>query len=108
MLASKYRTESFNPKRDAPALGVPAASSNVSLDYDLTTNSLTECTIDSKPLDAARTYRLASTYYTLNDLTDQPEYDFISLQPGQAVEMVRAEEVLWEVVEGWVRTQRTV
>ncbi len=103
MLASKYRTASFSPQRGVPPLGVPAASSNVHLAYDLSANRLTECVIDGLPLDDARAYRLASTYYTLNDITHQPEYDFIGLQPGQVVEMVRVEEVLWEVVEGWVK-----
>ena len=105
MLASRYRTESFSPQRAAPPLGVPAASANVHLAYDLSANTLTACVIDGLPLDDARAYRLASTYYTLNDLTDQPEYDFIGLQPGQVVEMVRVEEVLWEVVEAWVKAR---
>jgi 2',3'-cyclic-nucleotide 2'-phosphodiesterase (5'-nucleotidase family) len=108
MLASKYRTESFNPQRGAPPLGLPAASSNVHLAFDLAAQALTACTIDGAPLDDARSYRLASTYTTLNDLAGQPEYDYIGLRPGQVVEMVRVEEVLWEVVEGWVKERGTV
>jgi 2',3'-cyclic-nucleotide 2'-phosphodiesterase (5'-nucleotidase family) len=108
MLASKYRTESFNPQRNAPPLGLPAASGNVRLAYDLSTHTLTQCLIDGQPLDEAARYRLASTYYTLNDTTGEPEYDFIGLQPGQVVEMVRVEEVLWEVVEEWVKARGTV
>lgn len=108
MLATKYRTESFNPQRSAPPLGVPAASGNVRLTYDLDTLTLTECVIDGLALDAARHYRLASTYYTLSDVTSDPENDFIGLQPGQAVEMVRVEEVLWEVVEGWARARGAI
>lgn len=102
MLASPYRSESFNPKRQAPPLGLPAASANAALDYDLATNTLRGCLVDGQPLDPAGRYRLASTYYTLSDVTTDPEYDFIGLQPGQVVEMVRAEEVLWEVVAGYV------
>jgi 2',3'-cyclic-nucleotide 2'-phosphodiesterase (5'-nucleotidase family) len=108
MLASKYRTESFNPQRGAPPLGLPAASSNVRLSFDLAAGALSACEVDGQPLDEARTYRLASTYTTLNDLAGQPEYDYIGLKPGQVVEMVRVEEVLWEVVEGWVKERGTV
>ncbi len=105
MLASKYRSESFNPQRGAPPLGLPAASSNVHLAFDLATNTLTACTIDGQPLDDARAYRLASTYTPLNDLTHQPEHNYLSLQPNQAVEMVQVEQVLWEVVEGFVKSE---
>ncbi len=103
MLASKYRTESFNPQRQAPPLGLPAASSNVRLAFDLESNRLVECLIDGQPLDPVRRYRLASTFYTLSDVTTDPEYDFIGLQPGQVVEMVRVEAVLWEIVEAMVK-----
>jgi 5'-nucleotidase len=103
MLASKYRTESFNPQRNAPPLGLPAASANVQLAFDLDRNALLECRIDGRELDDAGRYRLASTYYTLNDITGDDEYDFIGLQPGQVIEMVQVEEVLWEVVEGWLQ-----
>ncbi len=108
MLASKYRTESFNPRRGLPPLGLPAVSGNVRLAYDLAANVVTEAFIDGQPLDDARTYRLASTFSTLNDVTTEPEYDFIGLQPGQVVEMVQVEKVLWEVVEGWVVGKRHV
>ena len=108
MLRSKYRTESFNPQRQAPPLGLPAASGNVRLTFDLSTGTLTDGVIDGRPLDDAATYRLASTYYTLNDVPHEPEYDFIGLQPGQVVEMVQVEAVLWEVVEGWVKAHRIV
>jgi 2',3'-cyclic-nucleotide 2'-phosphodiesterase (5'-nucleotidase family) len=108
MLASKYRTESFEPKRNSPPLGLPACSSNVQLEYDLSGNQLTRCLIDQSPLDPGRHYRLASTYTTLNPITDDPEYDFIGVQPGQVVENVRVEEVLWEIVEAWVKLKGRV
>jgi hypothetical protein len=103
MLASKYRTESFSPQRQAPPLGLPAVSSNVSLEYDLSGNQVTKCLIDGQPLEPERRYRLASTYYTLNDRRGDPEYDFIGLEPGQEVEMVQVEKVLWEIVEGYMK-----
>ena len=62
-----------------------------------------ECRVDGQPLDSSASYRLSSTYYTLNDITDDPDYDFIGLEPGEAVENVRVEEVLWEIVEDWMK-----
>ncbi|MGH2522688.1 MAG: 5'-nucleotidase C-terminal domain-containing protein, partial [Anaerolineales bacterium] len=103
MLASPYRTESFNPKRNAPPLGLPAHSANVQLNYQLPNSQLLDCSIDGQPLDPSRRYRLASTFYTLNPTTNDPEYDYIGLEPGQVVENVRVEEVLWEIVEDWVK-----
>ncbi|MBI4772447.1 MAG: bifunctional metallophosphatase/5'-nucleotidase [Chloroflexi bacterium] len=106
MLASKYVAESFNPQRNEPPLGHPAASANARLRYDLSLSPgerLLECAVDGQPLDPARRYRLASTYFTLSDITNDPEYDFIGLEPGQAVENVRVEEVLWEIVEDWLK-----
>jgi 2',3'-cyclic-nucleotide 2'-phosphodiesterase (5'-nucleotidase family) len=103
MLDSKYRTESANLHRREPPLGLPAVSSNVSLEYDLSSNQVTKCLIDGQPLEPGRRYRLASTYYTLNDRRGDPEYDFIGLEAGQAVEMVQVEKVLWEIVEGYVK-----
>ncbi len=103
MLASKYRTESFSPQRNAPPLGLPAVSSNVLLEYDLSRNQVMTCLIDGQPLAPDGRYRLASTYYTLNDRRGEPEYDFIGLEAGQAVEMVKVEKVLWEIVEGYVK-----
>jgi 5'-nucleotidase / UDP-sugar diphosphatase len=111
MLASRYLTESFNPQRGAAPLGVPAVSGNVHLAYDLTRpagSRLMTCTISGQALDDDRPYRLASTYYTLNDLVGEDEYDFIGLQPNQTVEMVQVENVLWEVVEGWLRKNTTL
>jgi 2',3'-cyclic-nucleotide 2'-phosphodiesterase (5'-nucleotidase family) len=123
MLASPYRTESFNPKRNSPPLGLPACSTNVQLVYDLPSpfgsptgvlregaggedesSALNEILIDGRPLDSSHRYRLASTYYTLNPITDEPEYDYIGLEPGQVIENVRVEEVLWEIVEDWIKT----
>ncbi len=107
MLASKYVSESFDPKRDEPPLGLPAVSSSVELSYDLAFppgERVKDCQVDGRPLDPRARYRLASTYYTLNDISDDPEYDFIGLEPGQAVENVRVEEVLWEIVEDWMRS----
>jgi 2',3'-cyclic-nucleotide 2'-phosphodiesterase (5'-nucleotidase family) len=111
MLASKYRTESFDPKRGEPPLGRPAHSRNVRLVYDLAREPgerLTVCTLDGWPLDPARRYRLASTFYTLNPITDDPEYDFAGLAPGQRVENVRVEDVLWQIVEDWVKAKGRV
>ena len=105
MLASKYRTESFDPKRGEPPLGLPACSGNVQLKYQLPDHQLTECLMDGQPLDPARRCRLASTFFTLNPITDDPEYDYIGLEPGQRVENIRVEEVLWEIVEDWVRSK---
>jgi 2',3'-cyclic-nucleotide 2'-phosphodiesterase (5'-nucleotidase family) len=86
MLASKYVTESPNPQRNAPPLGHPAHSANVQLKYDLRASvppgeRLHSCLVDGLPLDPDRRYRLASTYYTLSEETDDPEYDFIGLKP---------------------------
>lgn len=111
MLASAWRTDSFNPHRGEPPLGLPAASGNVRLAYDLgrpAGEQLTALSVDGAPLDPARRYRLASTFLTLSDITDDPEYDFIGLEAGQGVEMVRVEDVLWEIVEDWLRARRTV
>lgn len=103
MLASRYRTESFNPQRNAPPLGLPAHSDNVQIYYTRPDYRLQAIRIDGQPVDPARRYRLASTYFTLNDITDDPDYDYIGLEPGQVIEHVRVEEVLWEIVEGWVK-----
>jgi hypothetical protein len=67
-------------------------------------SALNEILIDGRPLDSSHRYRLASTYYTLNPITDEPEYDYIGLEPGQVIENVRVEEVLWEIVEDWIKT----
>jgi hypothetical protein len=64
--------------------------------------------VDGQPLDPARRYRLASTYYTLNDVTDDPDYDFIGLEPGQTIENIRVEQVLSEIIEDWLRARGTV
>ena len=106
MLASPYRTQSANPHRNEPPLGLPACSRNVQLNYDVTRepgNQLLDILVDGCPVDPARHYRLASTYYTLNDIADEEEYDYIGLQPGQTIELVRVEEVLWEIMEDWVK-----
>jgi 2',3'-cyclic-nucleotide 2'-phosphodiesterase (5'-nucleotidase family) len=104
MLLSPWRTESFNPHRGEPPLGLPAHSRNVRLLYDLNPKPhLLRCWVNNQPIDPARRYRLASTYVTVNDVTDDPDYDFIDLQPWQKVEMVRVEDVLWEIMEDWVK-----
>ncbi len=108
MLASKYRTESFDPRRGEPPLGLPAFSSNVQLKYQLPDPQLAECLIDGRPLDPARRYRLASTFFTLNPIADDPEYDYVGLEPGQRVENIRVEEVLWEIVEDWVKSKSSM
>jgi 2',3'-cyclic-nucleotide 2'-phosphodiesterase (5'-nucleotidase family) len=108
MLASPYRTQSFNPKRNEPPMGLPAHSSNVQLNYQLPTYQLQDIIVNGLPLDPQRRCRLVSTYFTLNDLTDDPEYDFIGLEPGQAIEHVRVEEVLWEIVEDWVKARGVI
>jgi 5'-nucleotidase len=108
MLLPQFRTDSFNPRRGLPALGLPAASSNVHLSYDLAVPSLTTGLIDGQPLDDARTYRLASTSFTLSPVPPAPEHDFLGLRPGQAVELVQGEAVLWQVVERWLKAHGTV
>ncbi len=112
MLGSKWRTESYAPHRGLPPLGLPAHSANVRLHYDLPAGAagqpaLRAIAIDGRPLDPARRYRLASTYTTLSEETD-PEFDFAGLEPGQRVENVRVESVLWELIEEWVRARGTV
>lgn len=111
MLASKWRTESFSPHRGEPPLGLPACSNNVSLHIDLNRpagDQLVECRIGGVSLDPERRYRLASTFTTLNDISDDPEYDFVRLEPGQRLEMVRVEDVLWEIVEDWMKRRGTI
>lgn len=111
MLLSKFRTESFDPRRGEPPLGLPAGSANVQFTFDLTRASgdpLQTVTVDGQPLDPARRYRLASTYYTLNDVTDDPDYDFIGLEAGQVIENIRAEQVLSEIMEDWLRARGAV
>jgi 2',3'-cyclic-nucleotide 2'-phosphodiesterase (5'-nucleotidase family) len=107
MLRSPYRTQSINPQRNAPPLGLPAHSANVRLRYDVEAGELLECAIDGQPLDPERRYRLASTLFTLSNVRDDPEYDYVGLEPGQGVEMIQIENVLWEVVEGWLRQNRS-
>jgi 2',3'-cyclic-nucleotide 2'-phosphodiesterase (5'-nucleotidase family) len=109
MLLSKFRTESFDPRRGEPPLGLPAVSSNVQFAFDLArAEPLLSVAVDGQPLDPARRYRLASTYYTLNDVTDDPDYDFIGLEPGQTIENIRVEQVLSEIIEDWLRARGTV
>jgi 2',3'-cyclic-nucleotide 2'-phosphodiesterase (5'-nucleotidase family) len=103
MLRSPYRTQSINPQRNAPPLGLPAHSANVRLRHDVETGELLGCEVDGQPLEPARRYRLASTLFTLNNVRDDPEYDYIGLEPGQTVVMIEIEKVLWEVVEGWMK-----
>ena len=86
-----------------PPLGLPAHSANVHINYDPIHYTLQEIIVDGQPLEPARRYRLASTYFTLNDLSDDREYDFIGLEAGQVIENIRVEEVLWEIVEDWVK-----
>ncbi len=88
------------------ALGLPAVSSNVSLTYDLDApqdKRVVELLIDGQPIDPVRSYRLASTYWTLNDSGDPDSYIF--LQEGQTVEMIRIEQVLWEIMEDWIKAK---
>ncbi len=111
MLSSPYRTESLNPHRSEPPAALPAHSRNVRLSYDVTRapgEQLLECEIDGQPLDDNRRYRLASTYFTLSEVTDDPEMDFVGLEPGQTVELVRVEDVLWEIMEDWVRANSPI
>jgi 5'-nucleotidase len=103
MLRSPYRTQSINPQRNAPPLGLPAHSANVRLRYDLDTGELLECAIDGQPLAPAWRYRLASTLFTLNTVRNDPEYDYIGLEAGQTVETIQPENVLWEIIEGWIK-----
>lgn len=107
MLASPWRTESFNPHRGQPPLGLPACSPNVTWAYDLARpagDQVTEVRLAGAPLAPTGRYRLASTYTTLH-----PEAgDFVGLQPGQAVDNVRVEEVLWQVMERWLRDRGAV
>lgn len=106
MLASRYRTESFDSRRGLPPLGLPACSSNVDLLCDVEHEPgqrVVACTVDGVPLNAGQRYRLASTFYTLNLLAGHPEYDFIGVEPGQQVANVRVEQVLWEILEEWFR-----
>ena len=107
MLRSPYRTQSFNPQRNAPPLGLPAHSANVRLRYDVETGELLGCEIDGQPVQPAWRYRLASTLFTLNTVRNDPEYDYVGLEAGQTVEMIQPENVLWEVVEGWVKEKRS-
>jgi 2',3'-cyclic-nucleotide 2'-phosphodiesterase (5'-nucleotidase family) len=91
--------------RSQRPLGLPAVSRGVQVTYDPDAAPgarLVDVHLDGEPLDAARTYRLASTYYTLNDLGDVPDYGYVILEPGQALDLVRVEDVLWEIVEDWV------
>lgn len=111
MLEPGHATESRHPVRDEPPLGLPAASSNVRLAFDRSApegERVRECLVDGSPLDPSRTYRLASTYSTLNDLRGNPEYDYLGLSPDQPVEMIRVEQVLWEIVEDWIKARGTV
>lgn len=106
MLASPYRTQSFNPKRNAPPMGLPAHSANVRLDYSFTTYQLQSIWVNDQPLDLTRRYRLVSTYFTLNPVTDDPEYDFIGVEPGQSIVIARPNQALWEVAEEWVKASQ--
>lgn len=110
MLASPYRDTSYDPARNKPPLGLPAHSANVEINYQLpiTNNPDFQILINHQPLDPTQTYRLASTYYTLNAITDDPEYEFIGIMPGQVVENVLVEQVLWEIVADWVKTQTQI
>jgi 2',3'-cyclic-nucleotide 2'-phosphodiesterase (5'-nucleotidase family) len=88
------------------ALGLPAVSSNVSLTYDMDApqdKRVVECVMDGQPIDPQRSYRLATTYWTLNDSGDPDSYIF--LQEGQTVEMIRIEQVLWEIMEDWIKAK---
>lgn len=59
--------------------------------------------MDGQPIDPQRSYRLATTYWTLNDSGDPDSYIF--LQEGQTVEMIRIEQVLWEIMEDWIKAK---
>ena len=61
------------------ALGLPAVSSNVSLTYNMDApqgKRVVECAIDGQPIDPLRSYRLATTYWTLNDSGRSDSYIF--------------------------------
>ncbi|MEK7443153.1 MAG: bifunctional UDP-sugar hydrolase/5'-nucleotidase [Chloroflexota bacterium] len=88
------------------ALGLPAVSSNVLLTYNMDApqgKRVVELLIDGQPIDPQRSYRLATTYWTLNDSGDPDSYIF--LQEGQTVEMIRIEQVLWEIMEDWIKAK---
>lgn len=108
MLAPHYRTDSANPQRGFPPLGLPATSPNLHLTYQLPLTASPTLLLNHAPIVPTASYRLASTYLTLNPITDDPEYDFIGLQPGQVVENIRVEDVLWEIVEDWVKARGTL
>jgi|GEM_PF-498015 len=91
------------------ALGLPAVSSNVSLTYDMDApqgKRVVELLVDDQPIDPLRSYRLATTYWTLNDSGDPDSYTF--LQDGQTVEMIRIEQVLWEIMEDWIKAKSPI
>lgn len=91
------------------ALGLPAVSSNVLLTYDMDApqgKRVVECVMDGQPIDPQRSYRLATTYWTLNDSGDPDSYIF--LQEGQMVEMICIEQVLWEIMEDWIKAKSPI
>jgi len=108
MLASRYRTEPFDSRRGMPPLGLPSWSSNVDVRYDVDREPgqrVVRCLVNGMPLEMSRRYRLASTFYTLNPVAGHPDYDFIGVEPGQQVINIRVEQVLWEVLEEWLRVK---
>lgn len=108
MLTPEHVHQPAEVLRHQRPLGLPAVSHGVQVVYNLDAPPgarLVDVRLEGAPLDPARTYRLASTYYTLNDLGDVPDYGYVILEPGQELELIRIEDVLWEIMEDWVKTQ---
>lgn len=94
--------------RNQRPLGLPAVSRGVQITYNLDAppgSRLVRMTLNGEPIVPERTYRLASTYYTLNDMGDVPEYGYVVLEAGQDLELIRVEDVLWEIMEDWIKAQ---
>lgn len=108
MLAPDKVTQKAEILRNQRPLGLPAVSRGVQISYNLDAppgSRLIGLTLNGEPIAPERTYRLASTYYTLNDLGDVPEYGYVVLEAGQMLEPIRIENVLWEIIEEWIETQ---
>ena len=108
MLAPDKVRQKAEILRNQRPLGLPAVSRGVQITYNLDAppgSRLVRMTLNGEPIAPERVYRLASTYYTLNDLGDVPEYGYVVLEAGQTLELVRIEDVLWEIMEDWIKAQ---
>ena len=108
MLAPDKVRQKAEILRNQRPLGLPAVSRGVQITYNLDAppgSRLVRMTLNGEPIAPERVYRLTSTYYTLNDLGDVPEYGYVVLEAGQTLELVRIEDVLWEIMEGWIKAQ---